>query len=226
MTPIVCAAKHGALRLCKRLRVGGADPLKPTTQGRLTAVAAAMVMEHEEVKEYFLGPRTYFEARERQLSHAAMEAKFGGFVWVADVLESMSERERIAKEVALEAEQRKMQERMEEDEDSAQTESEAKDEAAEEAAAALRRKVWRDRFKRALARKRQREWEAHQIAKVPAQHLLRQDFLGYGAAREDRGNGGVGGIPLDNLVGVERMKLDELLGNQSQAIRTCSRCMF
>ena len=32
---------------------------RPTTQGRLTAVAAAMVMEHEEVKEYFLGPRTY-----------------------------------------------------------------------------------------------------------------------------------------------------------------------
>ena len=54
-----------------------------------------------------------------------MEAKLGGFVWVADVLESMSERERVAKEVALEAEQRKLQESMEMDEDIAQTQAEA-----------------------------------------------------------------------------------------------------
>jgi ankyrin repeat protein len=211
MTPLVCAAKYGALRLCKRLRVAGADPLTPTKQGRITAMAAAMVMGHDEVKEYFLGPRTYFEAREKQLSHAAMEAKLGGMAWVADTLESMSERERIAKEVALEAEQRALQADMEEAEDNAQTQAEADAEAAEEAQAKAKRKVWRDRFKRALARKRQEEWEQAQREVKPAQHLLRQAFLGYEAAVEERGRGGVGGLPLDNLVGVRRMELDELL---------------
>lgn len=211
MSPLVCAAKYGALRLCKRLRGRGADPLAPTKQGRLTAVAAAMVMGHEDVMDYFLGPRTYFEVREKRLSHAAMEAKLGGLVWVADMLESISERERIAKDVALEAEQRALQDDMELAEDRAQTQAEAEAQAEEEAIAKAKRKIWRDRFKRALARKRQQEWEEAQNAVKPAQHKLRQAFLGYEAEYEEHGRGGVGGLPLDNLVGVKRMTLDELL---------------
>ena len=211
MSPLVCAAKYGALRLCKRLKTAGADPLAATKQGRLTAVAAAMVMGHEDIMDYFLGPRTYFEARETKLSHAAMEAKLGGLVWVADTLESMSERERIAKDVALEAAQRELQDDMERAEDQAQTDAEIEAQAEEEAIAKAKRKLWRDRFKRALARKRQQEWEEAQRAIRPAQHKLRQAFLGYEAEYEERGRGGVGGLPLDNLVGVKRMGLDELL---------------
>eukprot|EP01043_Picozoa_sp_COSAG02_P059732 COSAG02_NODE_7666_length_2904_cov_7.024242_1_plen_808_part_10 len=211
MSPLVCAAKYGALRLCKRLKGRGADPLAPTKQGRLTAVAAAMVMGHEDVMDYFLGPRTYFEVREKRLSHAAMEAKLGGLVWVADMLESISERERIAKDVALEAEQRALQDDMELAEDRAQTQAEFEAQHEEEVIAKAKRKVWRDRFKRALARKRQQEWEEAQNAVKPAQHKLRQAFLGYEAEYEERGRGGVGGLPLDNLVGVKRMTLEELL---------------
>ena len=216
MTPLICAAKHGALRLCKRLKMAGASPSKFTTRGRLTAVAAAMVMGHDEVVEYFLGPRTYFEARERKLSQAAMEAKLGEMIWVADVLETMSERERVAKEVALEAEMAAQQEQMEKAEDEAQNADDAAAAAAQaeaERLAKLRRKVWRDRFKRAMAFKRQQEWEAAEGQLKPEQHKLRQAFLGYEAAPEDRGHGrgGVGGLPLDNLVGVRRMTLDELL---------------
>jgi hypothetical protein len=55
---------------------------------------AAVCGGHDEVVEFLLGPTTHFETRERRLGHAALAARGGGWSWVADVLEAMSERER------------------------------------------------------------------------------------------------------------------------------------
>ena len=141
--------------------------------------------------------------REAKLSAATTAARSGGFLWATDVLEAMSERERVAKEVALEKAL-----------EAAQNAADAQAEQEE----ARRRREWRDRVKRAMARHREAQRSQLSVSRRSAEHDARSKYLGYTPADWDFnkyhesiiGPGGVGGRALDNLVNVERMSVDQV----------------